>query len=217
MKDHTNIQGQNQGQLQDHHQGQPQGHQVHILGLLIKDTQGEIKQRHNKSKVHKHRRHASSSSRSQSRSSRSRSHRPKGRSRLCNTKRSSSSRSRSRSPSKSKSYRTKRSRSRKSKRSSQKHHSLSSDSNTDTSVNRHSNRHGDPRKHPKALRFDGKSNWLSFRKKFDSYRKVMKWSETESKDYLMWSLEGKALDFFTITTTDIEKDSFHRIIKKTRG
>ena len=32
----------------------------------------------------------------------------------------------------------------------------------------------------------------------------MKWSETESKDYLMWSLEGKALDFFT-HTTDIEK------------
>ena len=41
----------------------------------------------------------------------------------------------------------------------------------------------------------------------------MKWSETESKDYL-WSLEGKALDFFTITTTDIEKYSFHRIIKR---
>ena len=41
----------------------------------------------------------------------------------------------------------------------------------------------------------------------------MKWSETESKDYLMWSLEGKALDFFTITT-DIEKYSFRRIIKK---
>ena len=29
----------------------------------------------------------------------------------------------------------------------------------------------------------------------------------------MWNLEGKALDFFTITTTDIEKYSFHRIIK----
>ena len=41
----------------------------------------------------------------------------------------------------------------------------------------------------------------------------MKWSETESKDYLMWSLEGKALDFFTITTADIEKYSFYRIIK----
>ena len=41
----------------------------------------------------------------------------------------------------------------------------------------------------------------------------MKWSETESKDYLMWSLEGKALDFFTLTS-DIEKYSFRRIIKK---
>ena len=49
---------------------------------------------------------------------------------------------------------------------------------------------------------------------FVSYRKVMKWSETESKDYLMWSLEVKALDFFTIKTTDIEKYSFHRIIKR---
>ena len=62
-------------------------------------------------------------------------------------------------------------------------------------------------------RFDGKTNWLSFKKKFNSYRKVMKWSETESKDYLMWSLEGKTLDFFTITS-DIEKYSFRRIIKK---
>ena len=42
----------------------------------------------------------------------------------------------------------------------------------------------------------------------------MKWSETESKDYLMWSLEGKALDLFTVTTTDIEKYSFHMIIKR---
>ena len=41
----------------------------------------------------------------------------------------------------------------------------------------------------------------------------MKWSETESKDYLMWSLEGKALDFFTITS-GIEKYSFRKIIKK---
>ena len=30
----------------------------------------------------------------------------------------------------------------------------------------------------------------------------------------MWSLEGKALDFFTIKTTDIEKYSFHTIIKR---
>ena len=120
------------------------------------------------------------------------------------SKRSSSSHSRSRSRGR------KKTRSHKSRRS-KRHASSSSDS--DSSYHRHSYQHGNPRKHPKALRFDGKTNWLSFKKKFNSYRKVMKWSETESKDYLMWSLEGKALDFFTITS-DIEKYSFRRIIKK---
>lgn len=42
----------------------------------------------------------------------------------------------------------------------------------------------------------------------------MKWTEGECKDYLMWSLEGKALDFFTITTTDNDSYSFRRIMKK---
>ena len=36
----------------------------------------------------------------------------------------------------------------------------------------------------------------------------------ESKDYLMWSLEGKALDFLTITKIDLEKYSFRKIMKK---
>ena len=75
-------------------------------------------------------------------------------------------------------------------------------------------RHENPRKHPKALRFDGKTNWLSFKKTFDSYRKVMRWSEEKSKDYLNWSLEGKALDFLTITKIDLEKYSFRKIMKK---
>ena len=173
-------------------------------------------------------RHNSSSSMSSSSSpspSRSRSHRAK-RSKSRKSKRSSSSSSQS--TSKSRSHRTKRSKSRKSKRSSSSSHSRSrshgrkktrshksrrskrhASSDSDSSYHRH----GNPRKHPKALRYDGKTNWLSFKKKFNSYRKVMKWSETESKDYLMWSLEGKALDFFTITS-DIEKYSFRRIIKK---
>lgn len=41
----------------------------------------------------------------------------------------------------------------------------------------------------------------------------MLWSETESKDYLIWSLEGKALDFFTISL-DIKRHSFRKIMKK---
>ena len=153
-----------------------------------------------RSKSRKSKRSSSSSSQSPSRS---RSHQAK-RSKSRKLKRSSSSYSRSRSQSR------KKTRSHKSKRSKSQ---TSSSSDSDISDHRHSYRHGNPRKHPKALRFDGKTNWLSFKKKFNSYRKVMKWSETESKDYLMWSLEGKALDFFTITS-DIEKYSFRRIIKK---
>ena len=42
----------------------------------------------------------------------------------------------------------------------------------------------------------------------------MRWSEKESKHYLMWSLEGKALDFLTITKIDLEKYSFRKIMKK---
>ena len=193
---------------------------------------------HTRSQKMKHRnrhkkRHNSSSSTSSSSSlspSRSRSHWTK-RSKSRKSKRSSSSSSQS--PSRSRSHQAKRSKSRKSKRSSssysrsrsqsrkktRSHKSkrsksqTSSSSDSDISDHRHSYRHGNPRKHPKALRFDGKTNWLSFKKKFNSYRKVMKWSETESKDYLMWSLEGKALDFFTIIS-DIEKYSFRRNIKK---
>ena len=162
-------------------------------------------QKMKRSNRHK-KRHNSSSSTSSSSSqspSRSRSHQAK-RSKSRKSKRSSSSHSRSRS------HGRRKTRSHKSKRSKRQ---ASSSSDSDISDHRHSYRHGNPRKHPKALRFDGKTNWLSFKKKFNSYRKVMKWSETESKDYLMWSLEGKALDFFTITS-DIEKYSFRKIIEK---
>ena len=159
-----------------------------------------------------------SSSRSSSRSNARSSHKKKIKTRRAKSKvhkhkchSSSCSESQSRSRSRSRSHRTK-TRSKKTKRRSHRH-SPHSDSDTDSSVDRCS-RHRNPRKHPKALRFDGKTNWLSFKKKFDSYRKVMRWSEEESKDYLMWSLEGKALDFLTITKIDLEKYSFRRIMKK---
>ena len=158
------------------------------------------------SKSNRHRRHSSSGSRSQSRSpSRSRSHRTKrSKVHIRKPKRPSSSRSNSRSRSRS-NERKLRSRSRKSRRSNKRH---SSSSDTDTS-----HRHGDPRKHPKGLRFDGKSSWRSFKKRFDSYRKVMKWSDTQCKDYLIWSLQDKALDFFTVSI-DFERYSFRKIMKK---
>ena len=168
--------------------------------------------------MNKHKYGLSSRSRSSSRSNSRSSHKKKIKTRRAKSKvhkhkrhSLSCSESQSRSRSRSRSHRTK-TRSKKTKRRLY-HHSPHSDSDTDSSVDRCS-RHGNPRKHPKALRFDGKTNWLSFKKKFDSYRKVMRWSEEESKDYLIWSLEGKALDFLTITKTDLEKDSFRKIMKR---
>ena len=174
---------------------------------LSRSYKRRTKTKGDKSSVKKHKYRLSSKSRSSSRSS-SRSNSRSSHKKKIKTRRSESL---SRSPSRSRSRRRE-TRSKKTKRSH--HHSPHSDSDTDSSVDRSTPRHGNPRKHPKALRFDGKSNWLSFKKKFDSYRKVMRWSEKESKDYLMWSLEGKALDFLTITKIDLEKYSFRKIMKR---
>ena len=190
---------------------------------LSRSHKRRTKTKGDKSRVKKHKHHLSSKSRSSSRSSsrsNSRSsHKKKIKTRRAKSKvhkhkrhSSSCSEAQSRSHSRSRSRRTE-TRSKKTKRRSHRH-SPHSDSDTDSLVDRYTPRHGNPSKHPKALRFDGKTNWLSFKKKFDSYRKVMRWSEEESKDYLMWSLEGKALDFLTITKIDLEKYSLRKIMKK---
>ena len=75
-------------------------------------------------------------------------------------------------------------------------------------------KHGDPNKVPKHLMFNGSGNWLSFKQKFESYRKVYNWSESECRDYLNWTLDGKALDYFTITTQMGEYFSFREIMHK---
>ena len=49
---------------------------------------------------------------------------------------------------------------------------------------------------------------------FENYRSVFDWGEQECKDYLTWSLEGKALDFFTITIKMNEEFTFEEILKK---
>lgn len=64
------------------------------------------------------------------------------------------------------------------------------------------------------MRFDGSTSWMSFKQKFESYRSVLNWSDSECRDYLNWSLEGKALDFFTITTSLGEHLSYHKIMEK---
>lgn len=42
----------------------------------------------------------------------------------------------------------------------------------------------------------------------------MNWTDMESKDYLLWCLEGKALDFYTLTISGNKSISFRKIMKK---
>ena len=80
---------------------------------------------------------------------------------------------------------------------------------------RHDNtRRGNPALLPKNLFFNGKTSRFSFIKMFESYRSVFNWGEQECKDYLTWSLEGKAMDFFTITIRMDEEVTLEEIIKK---
>lgn len=99
-------------------------------------------------------------------------------------------------------------------RSPKRDYSSSESSYSDSSSDEEYGRHGNPRKQPKNLKFDGKTSWRSFKYQFDSYRDVNRWSSRECRDYLTWSLVGKALDFFTLTMQMGKNLSFSRIMKK---
>ncbi|KAL8566899.1 hypothetical protein ACOMHN_008756 [Nucella lapillus] len=92
--------------------------------------------------------------------------------------------------------------------------SASSASGESTVERCHAGPRGDPIKLPKNLRYDGKTNLLSFKQKFESYKSVLCWSNQKSRDYLGWCLEGKALDFFTMVTQMGTDQSFHQVMKK---
>jgi hypothetical protein len=50
---------------------------------------------------------------------------------------------------------------------------------------------------PKALRYDGTTNWEAFFVKFNIYADVSHWTATERKDQLCWCLDGKASEYYT--------------------
>ncbi|XP_052762346.1 uncharacterized protein LOC128204991 [Mya arenaria] len=72
---------------------------------------------------------------------------------------------------------------------------------------------GNPSKIPKYLTYDGVSNWTSFKVKFDSYRRAMRWTDEESLDYLSWCLQGKALDHYSLMVQNGHRLSFRRLMR----
>ncbi|KAH3882503.1 hypothetical protein DPMN_006443 [Dreissena polymorpha] len=53
---------------------------------------------------------------------------------------------------------------------------------------------------PKSLLFDGCSNWLLFKRKFERYARMQDWSDEECGGCLGWCLTGKAVDFYALLT-----------------
>ncbi|KAH3834795.1 hypothetical protein DPMN_108130 [Dreissena polymorpha] len=67
---------------------------------------------------------------------------------------------------------------------------------------------------PKALQFDGRSNWPVFRGKFEGYAKLNKWSDEESAECLAWCLIGKASDFYAVLTEGNTKVQYADLMQR---
>ena len=67
---------------------------------------------------------------------------------------------------------------------------------------------------PKGLRYDGTENWLGFKTKFTRYREVKNWTHAESRDYLSWTLEGKASEYYATLVTRNEDIGFLDLLSK---
>ena len=50
----------------------------------------------------------------------------------------------------------------------------------------------------KSLKYTGQTSWKAFYTKFNGYARQSGWTEDQKRDQLCWSLDGKAIEYFTI-------------------
>lgn len=67
---------------------------------------------------------------------------------------------------------------------------------------------------PKALSYDGKSGWETFRMKFKRYARTAGWTESDCLDGLWWCLTGKAAEYYTLLWERNEHQSFASLFSK---
>ncbi|KAH3734820.1 hypothetical protein DPMN_041269 [Dreissena polymorpha] len=67
---------------------------------------------------------------------------------------------------------------------------------------------------PKSLLFDGCSNWLLFKRKFEHYARMQDWSYEECGDCLGWCLTGKAMDFYALLTEGRETLPYAELMQR---
>ena len=67
---------------------------------------------------------------------------------------------------------------------------------------------------PKNLEFDGKTNWILFKQKFESYAAAAGWTDDKKTDMLVWGLKGKAADFYVLLCNMNEDLSYKHLISE---
>ncbi|XP_052269593.1 uncharacterized protein LOC127871024 isoform X3 [Dreissena polymorpha] len=67
---------------------------------------------------------------------------------------------------------------------------------------------------PKSLLFDGCSNWLLFKRKFERYARMQDWSDEECGACLGWCLTGKAVDFYALLTEGRETLPYAELMQR---
>ena len=65
---------------------------------------------------------------------------------------------------------------------------------------------------PKSLTYDGKTNWIAFKRKFIRYAAASKWTEEECLDALCWCLTGKASDFYALISERNEDMAYFELL-----
>jgi len=67
---------------------------------------------------------------------------------------------------------------------------------------------------PKALKFDGKSNWKAFYAKFSRYAEVSEWTGGECRDQLCWCLDGKASEYYALLVERNQDMAYRDLVVK---
>jgi hypothetical protein len=66
----------------------------------------------------------------------------------------------------------------------------------------------------KSLKYTGKTSWKIFYAKFRGYARTAGWTEEQKKDQLLWSLEDKAGEYFTLLLERDPQITYPEIIEK---
>ena len=66
----------------------------------------------------------------------------------------------------------------------------------------------------KSLKYTGKTSWKVFYTKLRGYARTAEWTEEQKKDQLLWSLEDKAGEYFTLLLERDPQITYPEIIEK---